>query len=83
MAAELVLIGDVIGMLEGEILRSMLQAHDIEVLLSHEAAGTAIGLTAGPLGAVQLWVRAEHAEAARALLEEYRAGGPPPEGESR
>lgn len=74
MSEDLVVIGEVAGMVEAEILRGMLEAYGIHVLLSHEAAGTAIGLSAGPLGLVELWVRTEQSEAARALLEEYRSG---------
>jgi len=49
---ELVMIDSVPGMVEGELLRGLLQSQGIGVMLSHESAGTAIGLTAGPLGTV-------------------------------
>jgi hypothetical protein len=74
MNEALVLIDSVSGLVEGEILRGLLEAQGIGVVLSHESAGTAIGLTAGPLGLVELWVRSEQAEQARRILEEYRAG---------
>jgi len=74
MSETLVLIGTASGMVEGQILRGLLEAQGIAVVLSHESAGTAIGLTAGPLGLVELWVRSEQAQQARRILEEYRAG---------
>ena len=76
MSDELVLIDSVPGMVEGELLRGLLQSQGVEVMLSHESAGTAIGLTAGPLGTVELWVRSDQAEQARRILEQYRSGEP-------
>ncbi len=71
---EWVLIGEVPGMLEAEILRGMLEANGIQVMLSHESAGTAIGLAAGPLGWVKIRVPAVREAEARQLLDDYRSG---------
>ena len=76
MSDELVMVDSVPGMVEGELLRGLLQSQDIGVVLSHESAGTAIGLTAGPLGTVELWVRSDQAEQARKILEQYRSSDP-------
>jgi hypothetical protein len=61
-------------MLEGEIVRGLLESHGIPVMLSHESAGTAIGLSAGPLGLVELWVRSDQEQPARVILQQYRTG---------
>lgn len=74
MNEELVMIGSVSGMLEGEIVRGLLDSHGIQVMLSHESAGTAIGLSAGPLGLVELWVRSDQEQPARTILQQYRSG---------
>lgn len=74
MAEELVMIDDGVDMMEAEILRSMLEAYGIQVLLSEEAAGAVFGVTSGPLGQVEVWVRTDQAEAARQLLQAYRSG---------
>jgi hypothetical protein len=80
MSEELVMIDSVPGMLEGEILRGLLESHGIDVMLSHESAGTAIGLSAGPLGLVELWVRSGQEAPARVILEQYRSGQVDPPG---
>ena len=67
---ELVSVGSADGQVEAEIIKGLLVANDIEVWLSQESAGSALGLTVGALGEVEIMVRAEQAEKARALLEE-------------
>ncbi len=69
-AHELVSVGSADGQVEAEIIKGLLVANDIEVWLSQESAGSALGLTVGALGEVEIMVRAEQAEKARALLEE-------------
>ncbi len=71
---EWVLIHEVPGMLEAEILRGMLEANGIQVMLSHESAGTAIGLAAGPLGWVKIRVPVTLEAEARQLIDDYRSG---------
>jgi hypothetical protein len=67
---ELVSVGTADGQVEAEIIKGLLAANDIEVWLSQESAGLALGLTVGAMGEVEIMVRAEQAEQARSLLEE-------------
>ena len=70
---ELSLVASATGQVEAEILRGLLLANGIEVWLSGESAGQAIGLTMGPLARVELRVRSNQAGEARRLLEEHAA----------
>jgi len=71
---ELVVVHTVHGQMEAEILKSLLESEGIAVLLSHEGAGAVFGLTVGPLGDVDLLVKASQAAAAGGLLSAYAAG---------
>jgi hypothetical protein len=62
------------GPVQAEILRGLLEAQGIEVVLRRESAGTAYGLSVGPLGEVAICVRFADEKAARALLDDYYAG---------
>jgi hypothetical protein len=73
---ELVSVGKADGQVEGEIIKGLLNANEVEVWLSQESAGSALGLTLGPMGEVEIMVRAEQAEQARALLEEGAEADP-------
>jgi Putative prokaryotic signal transducing protein len=66
---ELVSVGTADGQVEAEIVKGLLTANGVEVWLSQESAGTALGLTVGALGEVEIMVRAEQAEEARSLLD--------------
>ncbi|MGC8856385.1 MAG: putative signal transducing protein [Anaerolineae bacterium] len=66
---------DVYGRLEAELLKSYLEAEGIRVEIFQEAVGHHIyPVTLDGLGRVQIFVPKEDADAARTLLEEYRAG---------
>jgi len=67
---ELVSVGTADGQVEAEIVKGLLAANDIEVWLSQESAGSALGLTVGPMGEVEIMVRADQAEQARSILGE-------------
>ena len=54
-----------------EILRGLLESQGIQVHLSQEGAGRAIGFTVGPLGFVQVLVPSDDFEKATELLAEY------------
>ena len=73
---ELVSVGKADGQIEAEIIKGLLNANEVEVWLSQESAGSALGLTVGPMGEVEIVVRAEQAEQARALLEEGAEADP-------
>lgn len=62
------------GDIEAEILRGMLQAAGIEVALRRESAGSAFGLSVGPLGMVELAVPADQIELAEQVLDDYDSG---------
>ncbi len=67
---ELVSVATAYGQIEAEIIKGLLAANDIEVWLSQESAGSALGLTVGAMGEVEIMVRAEQAEQAQSLLED-------------
>jgi hypothetical protein len=71
---EIILVSTVHGQLEAEILKSLLESEGIHVLLSQEGAGAVLGMTVGPMGAVDLLVRASQVAAANALLKAYASG---------
>lgn len=70
----IVRVGSVSGMLEAEILRGLLESAGVRVWLSHEAAGTAIGITIAPMGNVDIMVLEKDLDQARTVLDDYRAG---------
>jgi hypothetical protein len=74
MSEHWVVLVEVAGMPQAEILRGMLEAQEISTVLSQEGAGRAIGLTIGSMGAVQILVPLEDQERAQALLDDYYAG---------
>jgi hypothetical protein len=53
-----------------QIYKSKLEAADIPVLLKYESAGLVYGLTVDGLGEVRLFVPAEYAADAKALLQD-------------
>ena len=74
MTEDWVILDEVPGMLQAEILRGLLEAQEIPTVLSQEGAGKAIGLTIGTLGTVQILVPSKDQERARELLEAYYSG---------
>lgn len=64
------MVGEAYGQAEAEMLRDLLQAHDIPVWLSGESAGSAIGLSGGPMGRIEIWVRKADFEQAREYLQQ-------------
>lgn len=62
------------GDLQAELIRGLLEAQGIQVQLSQEGAGRAIGLSVGPLGEVEILVPSNQIEFARKILEDYMAG---------
>jgi len=74
MSAELKAIFTASGMLEAEILRSLLESQDIPVMLSREAAMSAFSVGVGPLAQVDLLVPHDRQDEAKNLLDDYFAG---------
>jgi hypothetical protein len=74
MAEDWIVLDEVAGMPQAEILRGMLEAQEIQTVLSQEGAGRAIGLTIGTLGMVQILIPAKDLERAQEILATYYAG---------
>jgi hypothetical protein len=66
-----VVVETVTGSLQAELLRGLLEAQEIEVILSQEGAGRAFGLEVGPMGEVQILVSKKDSERARAIIDNY------------
>lgn len=67
-------VDQVAGDIQAEIFRGLLEAQGIQVWLSQEGAGKAIGLTLPALGQVQILVPTQQADQARSLISAYYAG---------
>lgn len=67
-------VEEVAGDIQAEIIRGLLEAHEIPVWLSQEGAGKVYSLGIGALGNVQILVPSDVSERARAILEDYHAG---------
>jgi len=74
MTENFVVAETVSGLLEAEIIRGMLEALEIEVILSHEAATTIYGFGVGRLARVEILVPEEMLGEAQQCLEDYRTG---------
>jgi hypothetical protein len=74
MSDDIVTVETAAGMLEAEILRGLLESSGVRVWLSHEAAGTAIGINIAGLGTVEIMVLQKDLQQARQILDDYRAG---------
>lgn len=62
---------------EALVVRGLLASNGIEVNMSTpESPVSVFPVAQGDLGEVQLWVRTEHAEEARRLIEDSERGGP-------
>jgi len=62
------------GPLHAETVRLMLEAAGYHAITRQESAGTAMGLTVGPLGEVQILVPADEVEAAKKLVGDMDEG---------
>ncbi len=69
-----VVAAKVAGELQGELMRGLLEAQGVRVYLAVEGAARAIGITAGPLGEVDIMVPEEDLEEALDIINSYRAG---------
>ncbi len=69
-----VVVDTVNGSLNAEILRGLLQAQGIEVLLSQEGAGRALGLEVGLMGDIDILVNSDDVSEARGLIDDYYSG---------
>ena len=62
------------GRLEGELIKTYLEAYGIPTGLSQESAGITYGLTFGSMGKVDILVPESCEQSARKLLDEYEKG---------
>ena len=70
------LLAEVSGRFEAEMLKSYLEAEEIEVQLFQEGAGQDIyPVTFGPLAMVQVFVPNDKINDARSILESYNSQG--------
>lgn len=73
--SEWVLIEEVVGELQAELIRGLLEAQNIQVWLSQEGVGRSIyPVNISPLGKVQILVPSNQSQEARSILEEYYSG---------
>ena len=69
-------VDEVAGELQAELLRGLLEAQEIEVVLSQEGIGRVYATTVGAFGRVQILVPAKDVSKARQILEEYYSSEP-------
>lgn len=62
------------GEFQAEVLRGLLEAQGIPVHLSQEGIARAYGFGVGPLSEVELFVPQNQIQAAKNVLESYKAG---------
>jgi hypothetical protein len=68
-------IDEVVGEIQAELLRGLLEAQGIQVWLSQEGIGHSIyPVNIPPLGKIQILTPANQSQAARVILEDYYAG---------
>jgi hypothetical protein len=71
---EWVLVEQVQGQLQAEIIRGLLEAQGITVWMNSPGASHAYALTVGTLGTVELLVPSSSVDHARQILEAYYRG---------
>ena len=74
MNADFTLLESVSGSMQAEIIRGLLESREIVVMLSQESAGSVFGLGVGPTADVDILVRQNQLDEARAILDEYYSG---------
>lgn len=74
MSTSWVLIREVAGELQAEILRGLLEANEIPVLLAQEGVGRVYGLSVSTLGRVEILVPTQYVEAAKSMMADYESG---------
>ncbi len=69
-----VVAAKIAGELQAEIMRGLLEAQGVRVYLAVEGAARAIGITAGPLGEVDIMVPEEELDETLEIIASYNAG---------
>ena len=61
------------GYMDAQIVKSFLESYGLEIFSFEESVGLTFGLTATPLGEVEIFVRKEKEEEALEYLRQYQA----------
>lgn len=70
-----VVVEEVSGGFQAEILRGLLEAQGVQAVISQEGLGRSVyAMTIGDLGRAQIMVPSTEVERAMQILEDYRAG---------
>ncbi|MBI3760415.1 MAG: DUF2007 domain-containing protein [Chloroflexi bacterium] len=70
-----------VGMLQANLVKSMLEAASLPVLVYGESAATAYGFTVGDMARVELWVPVDRLVEAEEIVAEFEKGSEKSEGE--
>ena len=62
------------GMLDAEMIKSLLESFGIKAYLIQESAGNVFGMNFGPLGEVKIYVTSEFSVQAKEILKDYQDG---------
>ncbi|MCB9438135.1 MAG: DUF2007 domain-containing protein [Anaerolineales bacterium] len=65
-----VVVAEVMGMMEAEIIAGLLRTAEIPCHLHQEGIGAAFGVSAGPMGFIKVLVPSQFADDAFALLDD-------------
>jgi hypothetical protein len=69
-----VVVEEVSGELQAELMRGLLESQEIPVRLSQEGAARAFGFTVGPMAIVEIMVPESKFQEAKTVLARYAAG---------
>ena len=69
-----IVIDEVAGSFQANVIEGLLKAKDIPVVVSKPGAGVAIGVTVGSLGRVQILVPNSELDRAQQVVENYYSG---------
>lgn len=73
-AHQWIVVEEVAGPFQAELLRGLLEAQGIPVMISQEGIGHVYSLTVGTLGRTQVLVPSDKIERARKILDDYHRG---------
>jgi len=65
------LVWEASGYMDSQLIKNYLESFGLEVYVFGESVGFAYGLTATPLGRIEIYVLAEQEEEALAYLQDY------------
>jgi hypothetical protein len=74
MESKYVVVETTAGLIQAQIIKSLLESREIPALLSHESAATVFSVSVGPLAEVDILVPAAMETQARMLIDEFHSG---------